>query len=86
MSHIEDLKAAIAHMKSTMVDVSIEIGAAVERAEEIITMNAMTLEGSSRDEVVQLTAMLGQFKAKLEEAHDIADRYAEVCEQYEASL
>ncbi len=86
MSAIEDLKAAIAGMKGAMVEVSMSIGASAERAEEIIGLNAMTTQGSSRDEVARLGALLAEFKQKLEEAHDIADRYAELCDQFSASL
>jgi hypothetical protein len=86
VSAIEDLKAAIAGMKATMIDVSMAIGAQVERADETIQLHAMTTEGSSRDEVAQLGALLAEFKQKLEEAHDIADRYAELCDQFSASL
>lgn len=86
MSHVEDLKAAIAGMKGAMIEVSMSIGASAERAEEIIALNAMTFDGSSRDEATQLSRLLTEFKQKLEEAHDIADRYAEICDQFSDSL
>jgi hypothetical protein len=86
MSHIEDLKAALGGMKAAMIEVSMAIGAQVERADETIQLHTVTTEGSSRDEVAQLGALLAEFKQKLEEAHDIADRYAELCDQYSASL
>jgi hypothetical protein len=86
MSSIPELRAAIQGMKAAMMEVSMSVGATVERGEEVINLNGMILAESNREEAGQLTALLAEFKQTMEAGHDIADRYIELCEQFAASL
>lgn len=86
MASVAEVKAAIDGMKAAVIEMSMNIGATAERAQEIVGLHAMVLAESSFEEAAQMQGILQQMMQKLEEVHDLGDQYGAIADQFSASL